>query len=638
MMKGWTAALFLLVYDGLFGVGFAEQQGSGAGGERRYHALADLIVSALEVDPGYCREITEGVGGDGKQVGVSLRLRYWGKRLAARSASAGDERIAVCRAAAAFAGLPGIVDIAGTEPHALSIELFVQQEYQEFGAGFEPGIHGLELSQGEQKVTMMNTEAIEGNYKQARLLERLCLSADLAASCASDPSVDIAMFTADHTLAAGVGGRRTRLYRGSHPVLNPVPGSLDMGAMRASAEEWFLSSVNASGHFNYKYNPSNGHYSKANNAIRQLMASRLLAEMSAQSPGLLPLHRKNMRFWMRRWIRQVDQHSAVILYRKRAKLGSTAMAIRTLAASPEFGKHRELGKQLVNSVLQAQRADGSWPAFLAGFHQGAADNDYLLYFYSGETILALLEWHEKTADDAVLAAARAAQDHYLRAYGDNIAFYPALVPWHTMSLARLYRATHERRYADAAFAYSDRLLGLQNQSGIPFPDYLGRFFDPLRPEYGTPHSASTAVYTEGLAYALDLARELQDEPRISRYATAIALGLQNLRNLQFDDINSYYLQRPERARGGIRTRVYDNRLRIDNTQHAIDAVRAVQRLGLTEYLDRALAHWSRNRMPNSKSDAGTLLRGRSAGQSPQAGWPAGLTRQRRIAGNFWRAQ
>lgn len=630
--------MLLLVYDGLFGTGFAEPQGSAAGGERQDHALADLMVSSLGLDPAYCREISEGPGEGGKQSRVSLRLRHWGKRVATRSASAGDERTAVCRAAAAFAGLSGIVEIAAAEPHALSIELFVQREYQKFGPGFEPGIHGLELRHGEKKVTMMNTESIEGNYKQERLLERLCLSADLVASCASDPSVDIAMFTAEHTLVAGVGGPSTRLYRGSHPVLNPLPGGLDMGAMRASAEEWFLSSVNASGRFNYKYNPSNGHYSKANNAIRQLMASRLLAEMSAQSPGLLPLHRKNMRFWTRRWVRQVDQHSAVILYRNRAKLGSTAMAIRTLAASPDLAEHRDLGEQLVNSVLQAQRADGSWPAFLAGFHPGAADNDYLLYFYSGETILALLEWYENTADDAALAAARAAQDYYLLAYDDNIAFYPALVPWHTMSLLRLYRATHERRYADAAFAYSDRLIGLQNQSGMPFPDYLGRFFDPLRPQYGSPHSASTAVYTEGLAYALDLARELQDEPRMAGYATAIALGLQNLRNLQFDDINSYYLQRPERARGAIRTRVYDNRLRIDNTQHALDAVRAVQRLGLTAYLDRALARWSRNRMPDDKQHAATFPRGGPVGHSSQAGWPTALTRQAWIAGNFRRAQ
>ena len=84
-------------------------------------------------------------------------------------------------------------------------------------------------------------------------------------------------------------------------------------------------------------------------------------------------------------------------------------------------------------------------------------------------------------------------------------YYPAFIPWHTQCLNKLYKITGDRKYSDAIFKITDKVITLQNQDGKPYIDFLGRFYNPDYSEYGTPHSASTAVYLEGVAYAYEVA-------------------------------------------------------------------------------------------------------------------------------------
>ena len=52
---------------------------------------------------------------------------------------------------------------------------------------------------------------------------------------------------------------------------------------------------------------------------------------------------------------------------------------------------------------------------------------------------------------------------------------------------------------------------MQNQTGEPYPDFLGRFYDPEHPEYGPPNSGSTSPYVESLAYAYEIAKMEGDD-------------------------------------------------------------------------------------------------------------------------------
>ena len=110
-------------------------------------------------------------------------------------------------------------------------------------------------------------------------------------------------------------------------------------------------------------------------------------------------------------------------------------------------------------------------------------------------------------------------------------------------------------------------------NGMKFlPDLRGRFYDPIHPEFGPPHAASTGAYLEGLADAAALASALGHRARASHYERAINRGFRSLRQLQFrDHRDAYYVCRKYRVIGGLRTETYDNSIRLDSCAHALAA-------------------------------------------------------------------
>ena len=106
-------------------------------------------------------------------------------------------------------------------------------------------------------------------------------------------------------------------------------------------------------------------------------------------------------------------------------------------------------------------------------------------------------------------------------------------------------------------------------------DEVGRFFNPATPQYGTPHSSSDGVYTEGLAYALDTAIRSGDAAREKRYREALHLALRNLISLQYTAEEAASFEHPTWVRGALRTKRGSDYIRIDTTQHTMDAFRKV---------------------------------------------------------------
>ena len=135
--------------------------------------------------------------------------------------------------------------------------------------------------------------------------------------------------------------------------------------------------------------------------------------------------------------------------------------------------------------------------------------------------------------------------------------------------------TGHQEFADFAFEINDWLLPMQQWDGLP-PDMKGRFYDPLRPEFGPPHAASTGAYLEGLALATDLARKTGNQTRISAYELAVSRGLRSLRQLQFrNSSDAFYISRKRRVIGALRTEVYDNAIRADSAAHALLAATSI---------------------------------------------------------------
>jgi len=436
---------------------------------------------------------------------------------------------------------------------------------------FEKGIHGLRIEKGEKGATYYNTVAIEGNHSLGNLLKKLCEKAGLGEDCYEDEDVNIYYFPTIHFATTRFSDEITTFYRCNvidyKPDINKekIKKSLDL------AEGWMLVNLNTNGYFNYEYDPSKGEYIKKDNELRQLLCSRWLAEKSKENETIKQMHKINLEYIIRNWYKE-DNNFGYIFFDNKSKLGSIAMALRVLVYSPFFENYREEAIKLANTILKLQNEDGSFKAWYIE-PDYSYNEDELLKFYSGEAILSLVELYKEIGEQKYLDSAIKAQDFYLIKYVEQMEenYYPGYVPWHTKSLYELYLINKSDKYADAIFKLNDEIIKMQNQDGKPYIDYLGRFYDPDRPEYGTPFSGSTAVDIDGLIDAYKMAELKSDVDRMYEYKKSIFLGAHNLINLQFDGPDMYYLGHPERVEGAIRYAEGNNRIRIDSTQHTIDA-------------------------------------------------------------------
>lgn len=473
--------------------------------------------------------------------------------------------------------------ISEEKAKSLKIHIFLLGNEKVFDSNFELGIHALMVrkTSSNKLAVLDNVFAITGNYKVRRLFEKLCQKANLSIECFGQEGVEFFYFNTLHFGQDPFSDDVVTFYRGNVLLEEEVNEEMINDSLQL-AKKWLIKNLKSDGQFVYIYNPANGDYSNDNNAIRQLMASRLLAELSQEDESLRDLHKKNLDYIFANWYKQSvprdsrDGDFGYIELKGNSKIGSMAMALRTLVYSHYFEEYKKQAQKLVNTILAMQNEDGSFKAwFIEPYYQ--YDEDYLMTFYSGEAILSLLDYHEKTGDEKVLEAAKKSQDFYLEKYVTHLEenYYPAYVPWHSQSLNKLYKITKDKKYAEAIFILNDKLLEIQNAVGLPYKDLKGRFYSADTPQYGTPHSASDSVYVEGLAYGYEIAKMLGDKDHEERYRTAILLGVKNLINLQYKGPKMYFMKYPERVEGAIKYRVDDIRIRIDTTQHTIDAFRKI---------------------------------------------------------------
>jgi len=139
----------------------------------------------------------------------------------------------------------------------------------------------------------------------------------------------------------------------------------------------------------------------------------------------------------------------------------------------------------------------------------------------------------------------------------------------------MWQKTGDPMLRDFIFEMNDWLLNIQQWEDAPTPDTRGRFYDPNRP-FGPPHASSTGVYLEGLADAFALACSVGDHKRAEAYRVAILRGLRSVHQLTFkDDVDMFYVSKRNRLRGGVRTTVYNNVVRVDNVQHNLMAIQKI---------------------------------------------------------------
>ena len=449
------------------------------------------------------------------------------------------------------------------------------------------GLIGMEVKLRGETLRLAPMRMLAANLSFGRALEKF-LKEQGADAAEFRANGEIGAFPArQYLLPSNIGDGPLELFRGS-TLVETMPSSHEHRAtdLADGIGRWMLANLSADGGLPYKYWPSRGTESPADNAIRRFLASLSLARLGELrgSPEIRNGARRNLRFNLKRYFQDIGGGRGAIVERTGAKLGAAAVAALAIlenAAAEEFSREFTMLAAGIDSLADDER--GFRTFFFPPEREGENWN-----FYSGE---ALLFWAEAARRgisvapslERCAAAFERCRDRHRRRRN------PAFVPWHSQACTSLYAQTRHREYADFVFEMNDWLLPMQQWDGLD-PDLKGRFYDPRHPEFGPPHAASTGAYLEGLGDAMTLARALGDEKRATAYERSVHRGLRSLRQLQFrDERDAFYVSRRNRVLGALRTEVYDNAIRVDSAAHALLAAIKILRPTKIECSCHALA-------------------------------------------------
>ena len=474
---------------------------------------------------------------------------------------------------ASLANLRRLVDARPDEVVEISIaENFRRVAYKQFRRVFFPharGIIGMEVRFRGEIARFAPTHMIATNLGFDRALDRFLEERD---ANRKDFAADghLLSFTArQYLLPPGDKDSPLELFRGATLVDAEASSDEDRATKVGNGiGQWMLSNLSPDGALPYKYWPSRGEESPADNAIRRFLASISLARLGALqgSVQVIEAAQKNLRFNLHRYFKEIDGGRGAIVESTGAKLGAAAVAGLAILESPAkeaFSRELSLLAAGINSLVHEEY--GFRTFFFPTERDGQNWN-----FYSGE---ALLFWSEAARRGLSIAPSiercvntfECCRKWHLRKRN------PAFVPWHTQACVSLYAQTRCHELADFVFRMNDWLLPMQQWDKLD-TDLRGRFYDPRRPDFGPPHAASTGAYLEGLADAASLARELGEEGRARLYERSIHRGLRSLRQLQFrDHRDAFYVSQSRRVLGALRTEAYDNSVRVDSAAHALMA-------------------------------------------------------------------
>lgn len=358
--------------------------------------------------------------------------------------------------------------------------------------------------------------------------------------------------------------RCTELFRGNQVVSPAAVGPDMVRDLAGGMVTWMLANTRKDGHLTYKYWPSRGEESDADNTIRRFMATVALfrAARAYDRRDILDAADRNLAFNLKRFYVEVDGLGG-IEWDDSIKLGAVALAALAILDHPKRARFENYRGKLSACVDHLWQPDGSFRTFLR-----PDDRDDNHNFYPGEALLYWAHLFGETRDPALL-------DRFMKSYryyrGWHLANRnPAFIPWHSQACAMVYEQTGETELRDWVFEMNDWLLPMQ-QWGPPLaPDLWGRFYDPKHLQYGPPHASSTGVYLEGLADALKLARACGDTERAEAYERAVWRSVRSLRQLQFvDGTDAFYIAKQDKVLGGLRTETYNNEIRVDNVQHGL---------------------------------------------------------------------
>ncbi len=486
-----------------------------------------------------------------RQGQIFVCLRHNGRKISSQVHEGGDWRKLLIQALSkADLGKATSVEIG------LSYNWRTITEFEESFGEILKGMRGIRLKALGKARTVFPSEMIASNISFQRIREQFAaenLGKQIGAEAFD--AFQFILFPKERRLAT--------IFRGNQLV------SFDDVTRESTAEtarlmaEWMANNVDRDGRLTYKYWPSSGEYSNANNTIRQFMGTVCLyisaafygSEFVRKKAELNLAHNIAHFFRVEGGIGYIDEAG-------KAKLGAAALA--GLAIQLDGDRFAEQGRKLLKLTKQLQQKDGSFVTF---FRTNSTQQQN---FYPGECLLYWADLLRRKWSPSLYDRFRKSFRYYRTWHLANR--NPAFVPWHTQAYFMLYGITKDPQFKDWIFEMNDWLLPFQQWDQIKVEDCKGRFYDPDKP-YGPPHASATGVYLEGLADAFQLAVDVGDTKRAEAYALVIKRAIRDVMQLQFrHDVDMYYISKRERVIGGVRTTEYNNEIRVDNVQHNLMAL------------------------------------------------------------------
>jgi hypothetical protein len=251
---------------------------------------------------------------------------------------------------------------------------------------------------------------------------------------------------------------------------------------------------------------------------------------------------------------------------RRAKLGTTALALLALQHGALSERHPSERSALRAGVLGRRAPDGSFRCFAdstSPTDDGASQN-----YFPGEALLALA--HAACRGDATAEAAAADSFAFYRAYFRRS---PALAfaGWHAAAWRVLFEHDTGRagsgKYAQFVLEIVDWLIRHQlDEHSATRPELIGGFAGG-----GGIPGCSTATYTEAVIHGYAVAQLLDDGERVARYRESARRGLGFILGLQVTQESAMLCPDPSRVAGATTRSGHDFLLRSDFDQHTITA-------------------------------------------------------------------
>ncbi len=453
------------------------------------------------------------------------------------------------------------------------------------------GMRGVELTYGDTTKRFAPTVMISENRRYEDEIERFMLALEIDAAELADRG-QVRHFRARQLLVEVPSGETTLLFRGNAFV---PPSAVDQQRAREAAElasAWMLANLHDDGRMTYRWLPSSSSEGKGNDAARQWLATWALIQLArrrdveGRDAALWQRVDRNLEHNLREWFRG-REGLGLIEQDGKVTLAGLALARLAILEHPQHERWAAQAQALDKTIDALWRPDGRFDCHYPATADQAEDPP-------GCPAEALLVWayrYAKERDAELLRRFAISHRHAVARHREQVdGREPTRVAWHALASAKLWTALREPGPASegpsgqgepairpeelAAWvleANDWQVDELAVWDKAVYEDERGRFFSRTK-SYGPPSVALSGLVMQSLVAGWRIAVSLGDRDRAERYRLTLARGLRGVLQLQFsgeDDL--FWVRSRERTRGGLRSSVFNNEIRVDNVQQVLMA-------------------------------------------------------------------